>query len=309
MSVLTSSLILVVATASTATASSTLPHVTIVGDSVLTAVLWDAAPRSILGRGLDVQLEVGICRRLNAPSCSADAGPVPSLVELADSLGLQPGSTVVVEMGYNEPAETFPVAVGQSIEALLDAGVSTILWVNLHDWQPQYTDMNNALALTVKRYPQVGVVDWATVSRDRYSWFQGDGIHLTYDGAVAMATLLHRAIFASFAPPLQIVSTRLQTAVVGHPYANQLAASGGTAPYTWRLVGSPPKGLHVLARGAIRGIPVIPSHRVFTARVTDSWGVSTSRRLIIDVTASAPPAPTPIPTVKRAHGAAHGNAG
>ena len=45
-------------------AAADAPRVTVIGDSVLTAVEWNATPRAILQQGLDVQWDVGVCRTL-----------------------------------------------------------------------------------------------------------------------------------------------------------------------------------------------------------------------------------------------------
>ncbi|MDO8212365.1 hypothetical protein [Conexibacter sp. CPCC 206217] len=46
-----------------------------------------------------------------------------------------------------------------------------------------------------KRLPRrVGVLDWVAHSRGHTSWFQPDGLHLTFDGARAFTKLLARAL-------------------------------------------------------------------------------------------------------------------
>lgn len=271
--------------ASGGTAAAPPPRMTVIGDSVLTQVLWNQEPRTLLASGLDVHLEIGICRRLTKPSCPWQEEDVPSLVEVVGELGPELGSTVLVEMGYNEPPAEFPAAVDTSIRVLQAAGVTKILWANMHEWQPQYQRMNRMLASAAQRYPSVTVVDWASFSRLRYSWFQGDGVHLTYDGAMAMATLFHAALESSRAPPLVLTSRKLPSGTVGKRYTARLRAVGGTAPYRWSLLGPPPRGIHLLARGVLLGTPTQVTRRVFTARVTDRWGVTATHRLAISVKA------------------------
>src|SRR5882757_10791816 len=88
-------------------AASDPPRVTVIGDSVLTAVAWNATPLSILEQGLDVQLEIGVCRTLEGVSCPYEGGNVPTLLDVIHTLGPQLGATVVVEVGYNDPATEF----------------------------------------------------------------------------------------------------------------------------------------------------------------------------------------------------------
>ena len=110
--------------------------------------------------------------------------------------------------------------------------------------------MNQVLVAAAARHPQLTIVDWEGLSHDHYSWFQGDGIHLVYDGAVAMATLLNAAIKQALAPPPTIRSRpQLPVAHVGRPYSARLAARRG-CPYSWRVTSGPlPRGLHLLANG------------------------------------------------------------
>jgi hypothetical protein len=76
--------------------------------------------------------------------------------------------------------------------------------------------------------------------------------------------------------PVVIDTASLPDAVVGMPYSQQLAASGGTAPYTWALSGGTalPAGLSLSPSGLISGTPTSPTTPGvpfnFTVQVTDS---------------------------------------
>jgi hypothetical protein len=202
---------------------------------------------------------------------------VPTLVDLVGQLGGEIGQTVVVEVGYNDYESTFPQAVEESIDALLNAGVTKILWVNMHVWEQQYIQMNADLQAAAQAHPQMSIIDWATYSTNQWSWFQGDGVHLVYDGAVAMATLLNQSIRAALAPPpppvhISIATTTLPAARVGRAFAVRLAASGGTGPYRWSSGAALPRGLHLLANGTIDGTPRVAGRFTLTLRATDAGG-------------------------------------
>ncbi|MFC3896616.1 S8 family serine peptidase [Lentzea rhizosphaerae] len=62
-----------------------------------------------------------------------------------------------------------------------------------------------------------------------------------------------------------------QTSTVGTAVSLQLAASGGTSPYTWSVSGLP-AGLSASASGAISGTPTTAGTSTVTATVTDSAG-------------------------------------
>src|SRR5271165_1791383 len=76
-------------------------------------------------------------------------------------------------------------------------------------------------------------------------------------------------------PPLSITANPLDGAFVGHPYSTTLAATGGNAPYTWKIASGspkPPKGLKLSkSTGVISGTP--NKHAVtstFTVEVLDT---------------------------------------
>ncbi len=250
-------------------------RITVIGDSVLTAVQWNAQPRSILQGGFPaVDLDIAVCRRLTGSSCPFEGERPQNLLDTVQALGDAIGATVVVEVGYNDPEAGFADAVDSSVEALLAAGVERILWVNYHDFVPRYARMNAVLSRVVLKYPQVTVVDWQQDSFVRYSWFQSDGIHLVFDGAVALATLIHNALVRAI-EPLQVVAPvrALTVAQVGSRFTTQLVASGGEGPYRWRVTSGPlARGLHLLGNGVLTGTPTRPGRFTISLLVSDAAG-------------------------------------
>ncbi|MFL5954612.1 MAG: putative Ig domain-containing protein [Gaiellaceae bacterium] len=263
-----------------ASARANPPQATVIGDSVLTAVEWNPAPLAALTAGIDVRLDVGVCRRLTEVSCPYEGGNVPTLLDVVHQYGAALGTTVLVEVGYNDPAATFADAVEQSIDALLQAGVKRVLWVNLRGFAQQWIDMNAVLDAAAKRHPELTIIDWNTYSTNRWSWFQGDGIHLLYDGAMAMAGFLNEAIRQALAPPppppappVVVDSKPLPPARVGRVYSTRLVAHGGTGPYTWRIVaGRLPKRLTLRPDGRILGRPKQPGRVGLVVRAVDAQG-------------------------------------
>lgn len=64
-------------------------------------------------------------------------------------------------------------------------------------------------------------------------------------------------------------------------YSQQLSASGGSSPYTWKLIsGSLPPGLALSTSGLIAGTPTLlaapgfPTAYSFTVQATDSTGLT-----------------------------------
>jgi len=73
------------------------------------------------------------------------------------------------------------------------------------------------------------------------------------------------------APPLNITTTALPDAPYGSPYQGNVAAVGGTPPYSFSVVGgSLPAGLSLGADGRVTGTPTgTPGTSSFTVKVTD----------------------------------------
>jgi hypothetical protein len=270
--------------AATAPAGPPVPDVTIVGDSVMTGVLWHPAAVSIVQDGLRVKWDVAVCRTLAGISCPFEGTRPPTLLDVVAADGQSLGKTVVVELGYNDAPALFPSEVEESIDALLAAGVRRILWVDLHEERPQYTAMNGVLASASARHPELTIVDWNGYAQSKYGWFQSDGIHLTADGGVGLATLLHAAVWKATDPPLVTSTPSLPPARVDQPYVARLRVGGGRPPYAWRAPSGPlPRGLHLRPDGRIDGTPKRAGRTSVAVAATDAAGVTVDERVVFVV--------------------------
>jgi Putative Ig domain len=266
-----------------------LARVTVIGDSIATAIEQDPTARPILARGVDLDLQLAVCRRLVGDSCPYDGTKPPTLVALLPSLRL--GSTVVVAVGYNDFEDTFAESVETALQALEKAGAEHILWLTLRAERQSYLHMNDIIRAAAERHPEVTIVDWNLNSRSHPDWFQQpEGLHLTDVGAIAMATLLHNSldelgvVAAPPVPALAIVTKTLPTARVGRSYLARVTASGGAPPIHWiRVAGTIPRGLHLRANGRLTGTPRVAGRRLITLRATDVGGRSVARRFAIVV--------------------------
>jgi hypothetical protein len=272
------------ASAAAPSAAPAPPRVTVIGDSVLTSILWYPTPRAILGQGIDLNMQVAVCRRLTGVSCPFQGTTAPTLVDLVPTLGSSIGKTVVVEMGYNDFQATFAQSLEQAIQVLLRAGVQHILWATLRAARHSDLAMDQMLETASYRHPQLTLVDWNTYSRSHPDWFQNDGIHLFEPGGEAFATLLHTALVQVLNAPLQPALTALPPAHVGRRYDTHLAVQKGTGPYRWKLVhGGLPQGLRLSRDGEIAGRPIRATSRDLEFRVTDARGHSATRRGLLAV--------------------------
>ena len=87
------------------------------------------------------------------------------------------------------------------------------------------------------------------------------------------------------AAALSITTSSLAGGTVGGAYAQSVAATGGTPPYTWSLhSGSLPGGLALAATGSITGTATAAGTFSFVLLVTDSAEVTAQKQFIITVT-------------------------
>jgi len=102
------------------------------------------------------------------------------------------------------------------------------------------------------------------------------------DAAGALGTKAYTLIVVS---NLQITTSSLPDAIDRVAYAQTLAASGGTQPFTWRITqGSLPEGLSLnAATGTISGTPVRAGASNITVEVADSAAQTASRALTLNV--------------------------
>jgi hypothetical protein len=86
---------------------------------------------------------------------------------------------------------------------------------------------------------------------------------------------------------LTVTTSSLPSGTVGTPYSQNLAATGGTQPYNWTLVGTGlPGGLSLSSNGTISGTPNATGTFNFTVQVQDSTSATAQKALSITVNAA-----------------------
>jgi hypothetical protein len=266
--------------------SRDLPHVTLIGDSVADAIPGDNQAVAILRQGIDLDLEVAPCRRVEGEGCPVNDVRPPSVVQLVKSLGSKLGPNVVVSVGYNDFEDQYAQNVEDALDAMKAAGVKHVWWLTLRAAHHPYVNMNDDIAAAAKNHPELSVIDWNVYSRSHPEWFQADGLHLLEPGSEAMATLIHNTLLADGVAlkPVHIQTAALPAARHGKPYAARLTATSGSAPYRWSLLARAPKGLHLEADGRILGTPLVkPGTYVLNVRVKDASATFDTRRLTLRV--------------------------
>jgi hypothetical protein len=169
------------------------PRVSVIGDSIITAVSSTPPAKTLLGRNVDLRFLAVTCRRLVQPSCWYNGMRPPTAMDVIRASGGTLGETVVVESGYNEYVQVYASDIDTVMQAFVDAGVETVLWLTLREQRPDYEAMNAQIRGAADRWPELVVVDWNAASRDR-AWFNDDGLHLNEQGALGMARLLRKFV-------------------------------------------------------------------------------------------------------------------
>jgi hypothetical protein len=287
----------VVAIAASAFAASTpaagrghaaaLQHVTLIGDSVADAIPGDNQAIATLSQGIDLDLEVQPCRRVDQPSCPGPSGVAPqNVVQLVKSMGSKLGPNVVVAVGYNDFEDQYATNIETALTALQAAGVKRVWWLTLRAAHHPYLNMNDDITNAAKNHPEMSVIDWNVYSRSHTDWFQADGLHLLGPGAEGMATLIHTTLLSDgiAAKPVRVATTVLPVAHRGKPYSAKLVPAAGVGPYAWSLLERAPKGLHLEASGAIIGKPLVkPGFYALNVQVKDAAGTFATHRLVLHV--------------------------
>jgi hypothetical protein len=277
-------------------AASSPPRVSVISDSILTSVTWgDGSALAALSAGLDLQIDAGVCRRLNGQSCEFNGTYVPTTLSVINDWRTQLGAVVVIVDGYNDLPDSFAGDVELTLNTLRDDQVQHVLWVNLHEGRAEYVAKNAVLAAAARRHPELRVLDWNTYSAKHPEWFQTDFIHLTAAGGSAIAPWIHQAIMDALSPPPPpppssrgkplVVSTRRMVGRVGVHFDRRLRASGGTAPLRWRTTGTAlhRAGIHLLATGELVGRPSHARTVAVPLVVTDARGTRARATLRLTV--------------------------
>ena len=114
--------------------------------------------------GVDLDLQLAVCRRLVGDSCPYQgAGRSRSSTSSPRSSS---GSTVVVEVGYNDFEDTVR-RLGRERRCRRSArpGAQHVLWLTLRAERTSYLNMNDVIRAAATRHPEMTVVDWNLYSR------------------------------------------------------------------------------------------------------------------------------------------------
>ena len=100
------------------------------------------------------------------------------------------GDVVVFALGTNG------VATAEQLDSLIATvgADKRIFFMNTRSPQPWQDTTNDALVQAAERHGNVAVIDWYTASANHDEYFDGDGTHLTEEGAHVYIGLVHDAV-------------------------------------------------------------------------------------------------------------------
>jgi lysophospholipase L1-like esterase len=192
---LATALVVLVTGAAIAGPSGERPQVTFIGDSVAASLLYVSDAKRQLGRGLDVRLDLKVCRRLAQPSCTYQGETPATALQVIQRGGSSLGDVVVIMVGYNDAASQYRSGLDRVMRALRKAAVGDVVWTTLGETRENYELINGVIRKAASRWSELTVADWAALSRGK-PWFAGDGLHLEPEGAVALARLIRGKVLA-----------------------------------------------------------------------------------------------------------------
>jgi hypothetical protein len=217
-------------------ASAAGQRVFLLGDSVMAGLRFSGAAQAALAGAFDVTLDAKVCRALREPSCSTqyDGRPPAALTVLHANAG-SIGDALVMMVGYNDGS------IGPGLDAIMTEaaaqGIPHVLWLTYRNPSGRYSGSNATLWEKTTEYPSLTVADWNAYSAGHGDWFGGDGLHLTGNGAMALAQFLIANLETMFAgrsasaPASRCTGATAGAAVappVGGPAA--VGAAGGFTP-------------------------------------------------------------------------------
>ena len=129
--------------------------------------------------------------------------------------------------------------------------------------------------------PFTGIVSGTPTALGTYQY----NLQLQDATGISVVKTFTTSVVASLPTPLSIQTTTLPDGVVGTPYSQSEAASGGITPYTWSFsAGALPDGLSLSSAGIITGTPTTAVSNVgFTVTVTDNAGNTATKAQLITI--------------------------
>ncbi len=198
------------------------------------------------------------------------SGTFPFLVFATDSGGQQTTKQLTLTVNQTitiSPATVPNGAVGAAYSQTFAAAGGLAPYVYIISVNPPGLSLNSTTGVLSGTPTQTGVFSFSIRANDSAGQLGLRNYSLTVLAA------------------LQITTTSLREGVERSPYSQALAATGGVAPYTWRIAsGTLPDGLQLNAStGAITGTPFVAATTPLTVEVSDATGQKITRAFTLTI--------------------------
>jgi hypothetical protein len=165
---------------------------------VLVCLLSACTPILMVGDSITAGAKASLGPELTSAGWSAD---IDGVVGRTTAQGLavvraKRGDTgyFVIDLGYNDAGNT-TVYRDRLFAILGELRAAKTVWVvNLNESRSYYATANQIIGVAPFWYPNVRVIDWASVARANPGAIQPDGVHLTGAGSYLYALTVSRAI-------------------------------------------------------------------------------------------------------------------
>ena len=137
--------------------------VTFIGDSVAASISYTPSAQSVLSRGLNVRLDLRVCRRLATSGCPYQGSTPPNALQAVQSLG-----RLLARCSWSMSATTsrLPGTAGHRSDHARSPRTrgKGVVWVTLREERDIYVQTNIAIRTAAKRWPELQVADWNAYS-------------------------------------------------------------------------------------------------------------------------------------------------
>ena len=256
-----------------------------------------------------VKAEVGRAKTVNNsnPKPGANSGPTTKSISLATYLVGKDGSIFALG-GSHFFGSAAGKNVGSRVTGAAVAGAGDGYW--LVTSKGHVYNFGNAKSLgsaTSVSSPIVGIASdpsgdgyWLVTSKGHvYNFGNAKSLGSLNESSLAGPIVGIAALSAGSKPTgarqlLRINLSQLPSGLVGNYYSVSLTATGGVAPYSWRIIsGAIPQGLSFNSNGTMQGVPSAIAALPLTIGVSDSDGGKATNTFNLVIGPATPPVSTP----------------
>jgi ice-binding like protein/putative Ig domain-containing protein len=234
-------------------------------------------------------LYIDLASRGGATPLGAELGGVsliPGVYSFSSTANIAAGTTLTLN-----GAGVYIFEVGSAITANVGSNISLIGGATACNvfWQVTSAATLNGVTFAGTVVAQAGVtLGVGAVLNGRALTTAAGAVTLSGGNTVGGCSVAAPAV----CPPISLSPATLPNGTVGVPYSQTITGSGGTAPYSFAVVGGAlPAGLTLTTAGVVSGTPTANAISTFTIRGTDANGCFAEVTYVVLIAAAVPTLP------------------